>query len=302
MAVSEEKKQLQEEYKELYGKNPAPMWGEDKLKELLEQKQTSSEQDLFKISPKKVYEFRLQGEYVERNRQQIQPETNAWCEKTKSRRVLRLCQYEESPWKDEQSEDAKTYDRPLTFVMGVLKVDGRDAFKIRHLINCDQIAGKANILQENMRYRDVFNLRDVEAENEAELSNEEAIIDAKIVARAANLSDLENFLRSRFGPLSVQDKKESDVRIFAIKKAGDNPALFNKDFNNPKHKIKAAFQKAEEKDIIKVVDGTVVNSTGAVVYRFDAGRHSFDEALARWILEDKDKAAKEFLSQVEGQL
>jgi hypothetical protein len=302
MAVSEEKKELQDEYRELYGKNPAPMWNEDKLRELIELKQTPSEQDLFVINPKKIYEFRLQGAYKTRNRQQIQPETNAWCEKTKQRRVLRLCQYEESPWKDEQSEGAKTYDRPLTFVKGVLRVDGRDAFKIRHLINCDQIAGKAVVLQENLKYKDVFYLRDEEKENEASLDQELQAIDAKIVARTANLSDLENFLRSKFGALSVLDKNESQIRVFAITKAGENPALFNKDFNNPKHKIKATFQKAKEKNLIKEVDGTVVNKTGATVYRFDAGRHSFDEALARWILEDKDKAAKEFLSDIEGQL
>jgi hypothetical protein len=133
-------------------------------------------------------------------------------------------------------------------------------------------------------------------------NSELEILEAKKVASTAPLSELENFLRGRFGADGVQGKKEKEVRIYALHLAQNNPALFNKDFNNPKHKIKATIQKAAEKNLIKEVDGTVVNSLGATVYRFDAGRYSFDEALARWILEDKDKAAKEFLSQIEGQL
>jgi hypothetical protein len=158
--MTEEKKELQAEYKDLYDKNPSNAWNEDKLKELIEAKKDSPEEEEYEVDPNKTYTFELQGEYAEMNRVQIQPEVSTMCAVTQKRRMLRLCQYEDSQFLDSQEDDAKPYDMPITITRGSVSIDGKDAFKIKFLLASDYIFGKKSILRENESSKNMFKLKD----------------------------------------------------------------------------------------------------------------------------------------------
>lgn len=254
------------------------------------------------IDPNQTYEFVLNGKFASRQRQIIPQTSKIWCEQTQTIRQIRMCAFEDSIYVDEQSEHAKPDSRPLGFTNGVLRIKGIDAYKIKYLMARDGFSGKKKVLPQNESEKNMYSLRDVQAEEQSQLKKELAIIEAKAMLSKAEDVDIENFLRSRFGEGAVLGKSADGLKVEAMKKANGNPSLFLTDFNNPKHKVKAQMQKAKAKGLISVKDSDVINKQGAIVHKFDTSRYTYDEALARWILEGASEQAKDFLSQIEDKL
>lgn len=295
-----EKKELQEKYEELFGKKAFGGWNEEQLQEKIDafEEDKKPKKEEFKIDPNETYEFELIGKFASGKTYQIQQESKVWDEETKSIRRVRLAPFEDSPYVDEQREDTTVSSRPISFSYGKLNVKGTDAFKIKYLRALDSIEGKEKTLPENAGERNLFRMIDKVAKIDEELELEENKLKAKQVVAKAGETDLANFMRSRFGSETVKGKEPKQVKTEAYQKADENPSLFIVDFNNPKHKIKAQLQKAHEKGEITVADGEVSNKQGKSIYKFDAGRHAFDEAVARWVMEGS-KEAKEFQSFIE---
>lgn len=299
--MTEKKKELQEKYKEVYGKRPSPAWDEVKLQEMIDnfqEEEEVSKKEEFEIDPNETYEFELIGKYATGKTYQIQQEAKVWDEDTKSIRRVRLAPFEDSPYVDEQREDTNVSSRPLTFSYGKLSIKGTDAYKIKYLRSLDSIEGKEKVLPENMGEKNLFRMIDKAKVIDSELELEENKLKARQTVSKANDTDLANFMRSRFGADLVKGKDSKQIKTSAYQKADEMPTLFLVDFNNPKHKIKSQLQKAFEKGDILVVDGEISNKQGKSVFKFDTGRHSFDEAAARWIMEGS-KEAKEFQSFIE---
>lgn len=287
------KKELQEKYKEIYGKSPFGGWDVEELQKRISEKDSESYDD-FDIDPNQTYEFELQ-----RNKEAkhiIETEAVAWDEKTQKIRNIRYCKTEESVFVDEQSDFATRERETIMFTSPILRVSGQDRAKIKYLLMYDSNGDKKQVCPKNIKSKNLYRLRNKENESRLKLEQEENIFKAKEVVNKADFEELSNFMRSRFN-ISSTDKAE--LRAIAYEKAKQAPVVFRTEFNNPKNKIKADIQISYEKGII-VVDNSNVNykSTGALITTFNPNRFSYDEAMARWVMEGS-KEAKDFYKQIQ---
>jgi hypothetical protein len=309
--MAQDKEELKKQYEELYQKKAYHGWDEEKLQELIDnfdgeveepkaKKEQSEVKDPvmdFEIDQNKEYSFDLQRRKEARHN--IPTTASVWCEATQSIRDIRYVKTEESPYVDEQEPTAKVEREQIKFNSKELIVSGHEKAKIRYLLAYDANGDKKKILPANNPIKNLYKLRDTTAADNAEIEYYKQVVKAGAIIEEAKIGDIRNFMRSRFGETSERD--EEIIKI-AYKKAQANPALFVTDFTNPKHKIKAAIQKAHE-DQFLAVDGNQIKyvKSGTVIKDFDQSRHSYDEALARWVL-GGDKEAKEFYSLLEGEL
>lgn len=307
--MSQEKEELKKKYEELYQKKAYHGWDEEKLQELIEnfgkEDEVTETEDAkkadpvmdFEIDPEVNYEFELQRR--QQARHNIPTEATIWCPVTDSIRKIRYCRTEDSPYVDEQSEGAKVEREQIKFNSKTLIVSGSEEAKIRYLLAYDANGDKEKIYHGNTPIKNLYKLKDKSAEDKAEVERFKQVLEAGKIIEGASITELRNFMRSRFGEKSDRDE---EILKVAYQKAQANPALFTGDFTNPKHKIKSILQQAVDAKLI-VVEGNQVKhaKTNVVIQSFDADRHSFDEALARWII-GGDKDAKEFFSQLESKL
>ena len=308
--AQEEKKELQARYEELYEKKAFAGWDVDKLKELIADKEQTPEPTKdevkttstkcpvmdFEIDTDEVYEFVLQRRKEAKHN--IPTTARVWDEGTKSIREIRYCRTEESPYVDQQSVDSKVERELIRFASEILAVRGTEVAKIRYLLAYDANGDKEKILHNNAPIKNLYRLRDKTAEKTAEIENARNVIKAGNIINDAKPEELKNFMRSRFS-ISGED---NHILTQAFSKSKDYATLFITDFTNPKHRIKALVQQAEEKGLIKVEGSDIkYTQTSALITTFDKDRFSFDESLTRWILAG-DKEAKEFLSVLEGKL
>jgi len=304
--AQEEKKELQTRYEELYEKKAFAGWDVDKLKELIAEKEQTPEPVKttttkcpvmdFKIDKDEVYEFVLQRRKEAKHN--IPTTARVWDEGTNSIREIRYCRTEESPYVDQQNKDARVERELIRFASDTLAVRGTEVAKIRYLLAYDANGGKEKILHNNAPIKNLYKLRDKTAEKTAEIENARNVIKAGNIINDAKPEELKNFMRSRFNIYG----EDNHVLTQAFDKSKDYATLFITDFTNPKHRIKALVQQAEEKGIIKIEGSDIkYTQTSALITTFDKDRYSFDESLARWILAG-EKEAKEFLSTLEGKL
>lgn len=308
----DKKEELKKKYEDLYGKKAYHGWDEATLQEKIDSFDGEQEEEKpkqaeakkasdpvmdFEIDPNKEYTFDLQRRTEARHN--IPTTARVWCEATDSIREIRYVKTEESPYVDEQEPSAKVEREQIKFNSKSLIISGHEQAKIRYLLAYDANGDKGKILPASNPIKNLYKLRDTTAADNAQIDHFKQVVKAGAIIEEAKIEDIRNFMRSRFGETSERD--EEIIKI-AYQKAQGNPTLFVTDFTNPKHKIKAQIQKAHDAQFLSV-DGNQVKyvKTGAVIKDFDQSRHSYDEALARWVL-GGDKEAKEFYSLLESEV
>lgn len=299
------KEELTQKYVEKFGKKPFSGWSEEKIKAKLEgtevedevqpkskkeKKEKGSDPVMdFEIDPDKVYEFELQKRTQARHN--IPTTARVWCEATGTVRDIRFCKTEDSPYVDEQSEDARTERELIRFSSKTLNIPGKEEAKIRYLLAYDGNADKKQVLPSSNVLKGLYKLKDHEAEDKQAIEYFKAKKKAADVVENAKEEDLKVFMQSRFG---LKSERSDEILKEAYRRADSNPMIFiNGDFNNPKHAVKALVQDAVSQAKLVVETNEVKYKTGAVVFTFDQSRHTYDEALARWVMEGS-KEAKEF--------
>lgn len=297
-----EKEELQEKYKSLYGKKAFAGWDEEKLKELIAEKESaeSDERPEFEIDPDKTYVFKLVGEHAPVS---FYPSTmKTYDEFTKRSRQIRVCSIEESPYVDEQADDAEEDFKPIIFTEGELRISGKDANRIKYLLATDSIKGKGKTLPENQHLVNRFELEDKSALIKLKLQREDDEVEAKQLVKKASQEDLRNYLRSVY-LLAVDTMSDDEILLEAAIKAKQDPTNWLKDFNNPLHKIKGGIQKLFAKGELDDSNGAIKwRKTGGVILNYDEklGVRS-DEVLAKWALIDS-KEAKDFKQTMDSKL
>jgi len=300
----EEKKQLQNQYEELYDKKAFAGWDVDKLKELIAEKQpTATKKEkpdnnyigTMKIDAGKIYQFRQTGK---KEGVSFLPRTaKVWCEVQNKVREIRYCKTEESPYVDEQGKEAKAERLPLTFKDGMLDLDGSNQAGIKFLLAWDAIQGKKKILPQNSSIQNKYYLLDTEAITKSSVKAQKDQLKAKVLISEAKKEDLENFVASVFRQVF---KTEDELYDFAYKQATDRYDVFLNDFTNPIHQLKTLVQKAYRDGVLTSDNGAIkIVATGGVVLTIDPkDKVREDEALARWIILGS-KEAQEFKKHLE---
>jgi len=298
----EEKKKLQDQYKELYGKGAFQGWDVPKLKELIAEKtpvarfgEEVKEVDesyigTMKIDHKKVYQFKQIGK---KEGTSFLPRTaKVWCEHQNKLREIRYCKTESSPYVDEQSPEAVAERLPLTFNDGELTLDGSNQAGIKFLLAWDAIDGKKRVLPQNEGIRSKYFLVDTDADVRKSLDRQKAQLRAKNLISEAKLSDLTDFIRSVF---RRSFEKENELLDYAFSQATDRYDVFLNEFTNPIHALKSKIQVSFQDGVLSSTNGVIkIKETGGVVLTIDPkDKVREDEALARWILVGS-KEAKEF--------
>lgn len=305
MTEKEEKKELQEKYKEVLGKNPAPSFSIEELKRRIEQKENEEEgfdPTVFKgikIDPEKTYEFRLKKRSNPRSL--LPREASVWCEETKTSRTIRLCSIEDSPYMDEQNENSKMDSTAPVFTDGKLFISGVNSNKIKFMLAFDGYDKKKTIMPNNEWIRGMYELVDPEKVSANNLSEEEAKQDAKQLIRNAKKEDLHNFMRSAF-LLGVDSMSDDDIKTNAYLNAETSPYVFLNEFTNPIHAVKASVQKLFGKGELTDDNGSIKwKDTGGLIASYDDTKERADDVLAKMVILG-EKQGKEFKERMDSKL
>ena len=297
----DKKKELQEEYKELYGKGAVISWNEATLEEKIsEKKNPKEEEDGIVIDPNKTYVFKLKGEFAPVSFYPTEMET--YDVVSKRSRKIRCVSIADSPYVDEQDADSTEDDKPIVFTEGGLQLQGTEANRIKYLLASDSIVGKEKTLPKNGHLANRFELEDREALSKAKLKKEDSIFEALQMIRKANLTDIKDFLRSYY--LSdVDNSTKEDIIVDASGKAKDKPEIWLTDFNNPKHKIKADVQRLFNKGELSDSNGVIKwkKTDGAITNYDENSGVRADEVLTKFAMLDT-KEAKDFKKTMEDKL
>lgn len=299
----DKKKELQDKYEQLYDKKAYHGWDEGKLKELIAEKNEEGmveEFEEFEIDPSKTYHFRLTQKST--NPRKILPrEAKMWHEPTQKTRIIRLCSTEDSPFKDEQDENALVDRKPLIITDGNLYLEGIEANRIRFLLEYDGNASKSKTLPVNAHIAKMYELVDNQKEVSDRLTAEEVELKARVMIQDSNEDELRNYLRS-VHLLAVDTMTEKEVRLAGsgLAKDPNNAKEMLKNFNNPLHKIKAKIQKLFITGDLDDKENAVRWSNGSIILQLKKNERA-DETLAKWVLEGT-AAAKDFISVVDTKL
>ena len=197
------------------------------------------EEKEFEIDPNKTYHFRLLQNTTSQ-RKILPREAKVWHEPTKSTRIIRLCSTEDSPFKDEQDEDAILDRKPLIITDGNLFIEGTEANRIRFLLEYDGNAAKKKTLTGNGHIAKMYELVDNQKEVADKLTAEEAELEARVLVKDADEEELRDYLRSvHLLPVDTMTSKEIRLQANNLAKNEVNAKDILKNFNNPIHKIKA---------------------------------------------------------------
>ena len=240
------------------------------------------------INPSKSYLFKLQkkstGFWVLPRRDKV------WDEKEQRIREIRYSQMEESPYVDEQDEDAPEARIAPRFKNGELLVSGKDKPLINYLLAHDANADKGNNIapqnQKVLKHRYKLILTEDKASKERQFR--EQVRKAGNLIADADVRKLEDFMRSHFRFIQ-QEFNEDELVSKAYEKAGRYPELFLNDFNNPKHAIKATVQRGMAGGMFSVKNGLVKSKNGATILKYDPSG-KYDEALTSWIMKGTQEA------------
>lgn len=314
MTAKEEKKELQDKYREVLGKNPAPSFDIAELKRRIEEKEKEDKQEIkkaeksggdptvfkgIKIDPTKNYEFRLKKRSNPRSL--LPREASVWDEDTQTSRTIRLCSIEESPYLDEQNKESKMDSTAPVFTDGVLNISGVHSNRIKFLLAFDGYDKKKTIMPNNEWIRGMYELVDPEKISANNLSEEEAKQDAKQLIRNADKEELHNFMRSAF-LLGVDSMSDDDIKTNAYLNAETAPYVFLNEFTNPIHAVKASVQKLFGKGELTDDNGSIKwKDTGGLIASYDDTKERADDVLAKMVLLG-EKQGKEFKERMDSKL
>lgn len=311
----DKKKELQLEYEKIFGKKPHHKWGEYQLLEKIEnfgkedselefdKDMKSEDNDKFNgvsIDPRMVYTFKL---LKKANPRTLLPrETKVWDENTNTVRTIRLSSTEQSPYLDEQDEKSLIDRTPICFTDGTLVISGTETNKIKFLLAHDGFSKKKTILPQHAYLKGMYELVDENAINEAFMTKEEIILEAKQVVKDSDKDDLAYFLASQF-LYDVTSMTHTQLKNAGYVKAQENPVLFLKEFTNPKHKIKTNILKLFKSGLLTDFNGEVKwkDAEGALLHVDLSKGERAEDALTKWVLTGS-KEAKDFEKLMETKL
>jgi len=292
----ENKEELEEKLKSLHHASKEAKEIKAKLKELEEgsqpepekEQEKKQERQTMEINPNKSYLFRLEkkstGFWVLPRRDKV------WDEKQQRIREIRYSQMEESPYVDEQDEDAPEARIAPRFKDGVLMVSGKDRSLINYLLAHDANAEKGNNIapqnQKVLKHR--YRLIVQEDKILKERQFREEVRKAQNLIADADIRKLDDFMRSHFRFIQQEFNKDALINK-AYEKAERYPELFTKDFNNPKHAIKATVQRGMQAGHFSVKNGLVKGKDGTTILKFNPSE-KYDEALTSWVMKGSQEA------------
>lgn len=265
-----------------------------------EEIEKDEEPEEFEIDPNKTYHFRLIQNST--NPRKILPrEAKVWHEPTGTTRLIRLCSTEDSPYVDEQDENAVIDRKPLIITDGNLFIEGTEANRIKFLLAYDGNAAKSKTLTGNGHIAKMYELVDNQKEVADKLTAEEAELEARILVKDANEEELRNYLRSTH-LLDVDNMTSKEVRLKGndLAKNEANAKDILKNFNNPIHKIKAKVQKLFSAGELDDREDAVRWKNGSIILQLKKGERA-DDALAKYVLEGS-QGAKDFISVANSKL
>lgn len=310
--AQEEKKELSAQYRAIFGKNPAPVWSAETIREKIEQgvekpnqvKKEDSDR-MFKgiyIDPKKSYIFKLASK--DNPRVLIPKEAEVWCEDTQQPRKIRLCRTESSPYVDEQNPNAKVDETEILvfeqkYSDGCILIrDGRNANYIKYLLAFDGWSGKEEVLKQNQSLKGLYELVDRDADVKKALKKEEDVLDAKYKIRKAEMSELRSFLRSTY-QTQVDSMTDQEILHHAYTYADSNPSIFLDNFTDPIHAIRSKVIKAITDNII-ILKQESINwaDSGATIANYNPSTSKPEELLTQIILKG-DKEGKDLQERID---
>jgi len=303
----DEKKELQLKYEEVFHKLPFHGWSIEQLEEKIKEKMSGEKQSVAKpaknifkgveIDPKKTYNFKSIG--IESPRIILAREMQTWDDELGIERTIRLCDTEQSPYVDEQEENARLTNTMLSLDGGNYNVSGMKANIIRYILASDFIKGKSQVIPENEGFRNLIELEDTQRETASQLKREDEEDEANDIVRNASIEELRDYLQSVY-LINLDD--DGEVKLTARRKAKDNPVEFVKNFNNPLHKLKANVQKLLANGELSESGGVVKwAKTGAVAVTLDRKVTDVPEGVAKFVLAGS-KEAKAFKDLLDSKL
>lgn len=279
--MTEQKKELQEKYESLAGKKAFGGWDEKTLKVKIAELERNDEDDDVKIDPNKTYVFKLLGDY---SPVKYFPNEAEVYHKGKIRKI-RNANTEDSPYVDEQDDNAKPSSKPIVFTNGRFEVQGTQANIVRYLLASDSIKGKDKVLPKNIVIKDMFELEDRSAIIKSKLQKEEDEFEARKLVKNSKVDDLRNYLRSVY-LVGVDVLEDDEIILEATNRIKEDAKEWLRDFQNPKHKIKADIQKLFAKGELDDTGNTVKwKKTGGVILNYDdkSGVRS-DDILTKFVI------------------
>lgn len=212
----------------------------------------------FKIDPNKKYEFRLDrphgGIYV------VTGNTRAWDIETERIRTIRLCRNDDTPYEDEQREDAVVDGTGITFKEGKAIIDGKEAYKINFLLAHDGNKDKGSKISptsRHMSFRWELVNKDEEFKSELRLRKLKHELESKVLS--ASKEDLLEFLVSIYNYKPVTNSID-ELITEVLKKVQVTPQLVKDKFATKETKLKS-------KIIGLFKSGELVNTKGLVTWK-----------------------------------
>lgn len=258
----------------------------------------TTKKDSFEIDYDQVYKFKLttphEGRYI------IQSESLAMDDNGK-RRQIRYSEIEDSPYVDEQDEDAPVSSRVIEFIKGELHVKGSEASKIRYLLAHEGNADKAK----KMPYgKPIFSFRmiDQASEFKNKAAHSKLVLKVQSALVDATKTELADFLKVEYGYKPVTNTHEELLEM-ALAKAKENPEFVNKNFNTEESKTKAIILRALEAGTLRESNGSLFwteSGKEIATFKIKEGEKLVDHVW-EWITKES-KEAKEFAKQVDSKL
>lgn len=242
-----------------------------------------------KIDPKKTYNFKLnkehKGQYI------VMGRTKVWDEESQSIRIIRLTSNYETPYEDEQGDDAIPATTSITFKRGLANISGREANKIRYLLAHDGNIAKGQDISpssKHLSYRwELINLEEV---FKGTVSVKKLKHQLREKLFKASKEELYDFAVATYG-YKAKTSTAEELLDFALEKVEREPNVVKDNFATKESKLKS-------KIIGLFRDGTLKNTKGIVTWTdggIEVGQFKTDEEnkLTDLMIEFIAKGSKE---------
>lgn len=241
------------------------------------------------IDPNKTYVFKLnkehKGHYV------VMGRTKVWDEDKKTIRIIRLTNNYESPFEDEQGEDAIPNTSAITFIKGMAKISGREASKIRYLLAHDGNIEKGSNISPSSRHLSYrWELVRLEEVFKKTVSDRKLKHQLREKLFKATKEELYEFAVATYG-YKFKTNTSDELLDFALEKVEREPLVVKNNFATKESKLKA-------KIIGLFRDGTLKNNKGIVTWAdggIEVGQFKVDDEnkLTDLMIEFIAKGSKE---------
>lgn len=242
------------------------------------------------IDPNRSYTFRLtkshSGRYI------LPTKTNCWDDEKQETRTIRLTPLSKTPYLDEQPKSAPDYQGVLQFTEGVLRVSGKEEYKIRYLLAHDGNSDKkGNVLPSNKHMRFKYKLVDEVKGFKDKATLRKLKIKMQNELLEASKEDLYDFLVATYG-YSPKTGTEDELLEVALSKVDSDVEVVKDNFKSEKVKLKSKIIKLFKEKKLRNEKGTVTWTDGGLeVGSFKVSdENKLVDQMIEWISKDSKKA------------